>query len=83
MKEKPKKKRKTRKAIDYKKIWEFPSLGKCDKSPTGNHRLKMVAYPNPEIWGDGIDQSEYDFRCIYCLGEFHVPYTELQKETEI
>lgn len=78
-----KKKIKARKELNLKKIREFENLGECVKSPSKMHRLKMIGYPNHKVWGARIIESFYDFHCIDCQGEFHIPYIEIQKEVEV
>lgn len=81
------KKTRKKKNIDYKKIFEFPSLGKCNNSPTGNHRLKLTSLPGPEVRKNEIDQFECELLCIDCpvdggLRKFHVPYRKIRSKAK-
>lgn len=61
----------------FYEIREFEGLGTCQKSSNGKHQLRMQGFPNPEYWGDKIEESNYDFRCELCRQSFLIPYLKV------
>ena len=69
-----------KKTLSFYEIVEFEGLGKCGGSPNGKHQLRMTGFPNPEYWGERINESTFEFRCEVCRQHFSIPFAKVNRE---